>query len=128
MPENDPITELTRVPRWTRGNVGGGVGPRMLDPSRQYPPPDTTSYDTGTQEGHPKSTNNFQCRTAHSKHQNALPGTSPSEKRQLGQAALSATDAQAIANVASVPASAGGASHPDVESTEVIIATNLLPV
>ena len=35
LPENDPITELTRVSRYTRGNVGGGVGPRMPDPPQQ---------------------------------------------------------------------------------------------
>ena len=100
----------------------------MPDPPRQRPPPNTTSYDSGNQEDHPKLTGDFWCRTAHSTHQKVLPGKSPSEKRQLRQAALSATDAQATAMAPSVPVLAEGAGHPEVKSTEVIIATNLLPV
>ena len=86
----------------------------MPDPPQQYPPPGTTSYNKGNQEGHPKSTGDFQCRPVHSKHQKALPGTSPSEKRQLRQAALLVTDAQATVVVASVE----GAGRPEMESME----------
>ena len=71
---------------------------------------------------------NFRCRPVHSKHQRALPGSSPSEKSQPRRAALPATDTQATAVVASVLASVKGAGHPEVESTEAIIVTNLLPV
>ena len=108
--------------------MGGGVGPRMPDPSQQYPPPGTTSYDKGNQEGHSKSTGDFRYQPVHSKHQKALPGTSPSEKRQPRQAALLATDEQATIVVALVLALVEGAGHPEVESTEAIITTNMLPV
>ena len=80
------------------------------------------------QPGRPsKSMGDFRCQTAHSTHQKVLPGTSLLEKRQLRHTALSATDAQATAMAASVPVLAEEAGHPEVESTEAIIETNLLP-
>ena len=102
----------------------------MPDPPQQYPPPGTTSYVRGNPEDHPKSTDNFRCRPVHSKYQKALPGTSPSEKRQPRQAALLATDSQATVVVALVLASDSveGAGHPEMESTEAIITPNRLPV
>ena len=48
------ISELTRVPRYSRGN-GGWWSWTPPDPPQQYPPPGTTSYDKGNREGHPKS-------------------------------------------------------------------------
>ena len=111
-----------------------GIGPGTHGPTSGCHKPmadiweNTTSYDAGNQEDHPKLTGDFRCRTAHNTHQKVLPGTSPLDKRQLRQVALSMIHAQATAMAASVPVLAEGAGHPEVESTKAIIATNLLPV
>ena len=54
--------------------------------------------------------------------------TKPTEIQEAGQAVPPVTDVQATTVVTTVPAAVEGAGHPEVESTEAILATSLLPV